>query len=160
MPGQTVTESQFFMWRTLFAVAHADGVVADEEVRFMAEALEDVPFSEEQRAILNEDIRKAQNAEDMFLGITEAQDRAAFFKYARTLVHIDGEYGASEQAVMLRLKEIHLKQTDVDSLIGSVGLELEEESGRDERDQPAPKRSLKQAVFSFREQFMKDRFGL
>ena len=48
MVGSVVSESRFYMWRTLFAVAHADNVVADEEVEFMAHILEDVEFSDHQ----------------------------------------------------------------------------------------------------------------
>ncbi len=158
MPKKSLTESQFYMWRTLFAVAHADGVVHGDEIRFMAEALEDVPFSESQRVMLNNDIRHPQNVEDMFRGIADVLDQAAFFKYARTLVHIDGEYGAAEQAVMLRLQEMHLKHADIDRLIGSVSLELEDGSGHDaswKRERP---KNLKEAIYSFRDHFMKDRF--
>ena len=45
--SKTITESQFYMWRTLFAISHADNVVSDEEIRFMTEALEDLPFNAE-----------------------------------------------------------------------------------------------------------------
>ena len=39
-----VSESRFYMWRTLFSVAHADNVVTDEEIAFMAHILEDINF--------------------------------------------------------------------------------------------------------------------
>lgn len=163
MTKRNLTESQFYMWRTLFALAHADGIVTGEEVRFMAEALEDLPFSDEQRGVLNDDIRYAQRPEDMFSGITDVRDQAAFFKYARRLVHIDGDYGTAEQAVMLRLKEMHIKSADVDDLIGKVRMELEEENGPEFVDgavgaDAADRRGLRQVVYSFRDAFLKDRF--
>ena len=33
-----ITDSQFYMWRTLFAIVHVDDMVTEEEVHFMAEA--------------------------------------------------------------------------------------------------------------------------
>lgn len=158
MSKKELTESQFYMWRTLFALAHVDGVVRGEEVRFMAETLEDVPFSDIQRAILNDDIKHAQNVEAMFRGITDVRDQAAFFKYARTLVHIDGDYDRAEQAIMLRLQEIHLQHADMDSLIGAIQMELEDEGEYRECKAESRKKGLKEIIFSFREQFMKDRF--
>ena len=156
---QGVTDSQFYMWRTLFAVAHADDVVTDEEVRFMAEALEDVPFSDDQRAVLNEDAKHAQDIEKMFKGVSDVKDQAAFFKFARELVHIDGDYGAEEQAVMLKLQELHMQCADIDDLVGSVSLELEGEhdSAPMFKDGQQPK-SFKDKVFSYRDAFLKRRF--
>ena len=47
-----ITDSQFYMWRTLFAIVHVDDMVTEEEVHFMAEALEDIPFTPDQIAML------------------------------------------------------------------------------------------------------------
>ena len=152
-----LNDSQFYMWRTLFAVAHADSVVSDEEVRFMAEALEDIPFSDDQRAVLNEDVKHAQNIEAMFAGISDVKDQAAFFKFAHELVHIDGEYGLEEQSIILKLQETHLRSADLDDLVGSVSLELESDV------EPVfanteQKKSFKDALYSFRDSFLKKRF--
>ncbi len=149
-----VTESQFYMWRTLFALAHADHVVTSEEIRFMVEALEDIPFTEEQRSILSDDIAAPQDIVEMFGKISEATDQAGFFKFARELVWVDGDYGQEERDIMLRLKEIHVRNVDVDTLIDDVKLEFEP-------DEPGPvteRPDVKKTVFSFRDQFLKSRF--
>ncbi len=148
-----VNDSQFYMWRTLFAVAHADDVVTDEEVRFMAEALEDVPFSEGQRAVLNEDAKHAQDIQAMFAGVADVHDQAVFFKFATELVHIDGEYGAEEQAVMLKLQELHVKASNIDDLIGTISMEFEDDSQASNQN-----KDFKETVFSFRDAFMQRRF--
>lgn len=153
-----VNESAFYMWRTLFALAHADDVVTDEELRFMAEALEDIPFSDEQRAVLNKDVSEPQDIEVMFEKISNQVDQAAFFKLAKALVHIDGDYGVEEQVVMLRLKEKHLKNVDVDALIGNVGLELESEGESNAFADSVQKGNFKDALYSFRSSFLKKRF--
>jgi hypothetical protein len=122
----TLTQSQFYMWRTLFALAHADNMVSAQEVRFMAEALEDVPFSPAQRAILTEDIKTPADVIEMFKNISNVKDQAKFFKFAHALVWADGDYGKGEQEVMLKLMKAHVGQHNLDDLIGKVDLELED----------------------------------
>lgn len=129
MSSSEINDSQFHMWRALFAVAHADDIVSAEEVHFMAAALEDVPFSEGQRAILNEDIKYPQDIETMFKAVEDQYDQAMFFKLAHELVHIDGDYGAEEQEIMLKLKALHVKTANVDDLVGRIQLELDDGSG-------------------------------
>ena len=157
----TITESQFNMWRTLFALAHADHKVTEEELRFMTEAMEDIPFSEEQHDVLREDIKTPQDIVEMFGHISETKDQAAFFRFARDLVWIDGEYGAEEQDVMLQLKRLHLKNVNVDELVGNVEIELEgEDSGKTVPWEPSrkaePEKRTRKILFSFRERFIKD----
>ncbi len=154
--SDAVTNSQFYMWRTLFAMVHVDDVVSEEEVRFMAEAFEDVPFSREQHRVLMDDAKNPQDIIEMFKGISDVQDQAVFFKIARDLVYIDGEYGPEEQEAMLKLKELHLQHGDVDDLIGRVTLELEDDADSEARI--AEDTSLKRAVYSFRSAFLKQRF--
>ena len=144
-----ITESQFYMWRAVFALAHADDVVTDEELRFMVEAIEDVPFSDLQKGILQGDVKEPQSVEEMFLKITEPVDQAGFFKFASQIVHIDGDFGEEEQAVMLKLKQMHLREMDVDALIGKVDLSLEEDESE------TPSNDFKSAVYSYREAFLK-----
>lgn len=162
--NSAVTESQFYMWRTLFAVAHADEVLADEEIRFMMEALEDIPFTAAQKDILKDDISVPQDIEEMFMKISDHKDQAMFFHFARDLVWVDGDFDAAEQDVMIRLKRLHIQNVNVDSLIGNVGLQLEsdddEGSAGSYYQGSAPRnneKSRRKIVFSFRDRFLKDK---
>ncbi len=123
----SVNESEFYMWRTLFAVAHADNVLKDEEISFMAGILDDVQFTDEQTAILKDDIINVKDTAVMFSGITDPVDRVQFFEFARDLVWIDGDFASEEQSVTISLYKQHMKDTTVDELIGKVSLEFEEE---------------------------------
>lgn len=123
-----MSESRFYMWRTLFAVAHADDVVTDEEIEFMARTLEDIDFTDEQTSILKDDIVHPQNVEEMFRGMSDQTDRKEFFDLARKLVWVDGEFGVPEQGVMVNLLKNHFKDVDFDQLVGNVSLELEDDS--------------------------------
>lgn len=122
---QGVSDSKFYMWRTLFAIAHADDVVTDEELRFMTEAIEDVGFSPVQKEILRKDISTPQDITEMFRKIEDTKDQAAFFKFARSIVWIDGDYGEEEQEIMLKLKREHVKNVNIDDLVGGLDIELE-----------------------------------
>lgn len=126
----TVSESRFYMWRTLFALVHADNKVSDEEVRFMAEAMEGVNFSSEQHDILMQDMSHPQDVTEMFARVTDVADQAEFFNLARTLVHIDGEYCATEQELLLKLKKAHMTGVVLDDLVGKVNLTFESDDLR------------------------------
>ena len=123
-----VNDSQFHMWRTLFAITHADNIVTDDEVKFMAHVLEDVNFSAEQERMLKDDIMNAKDIEEMFRGVTDHSDREKFFQFARDIVWVDGEYAPEEQAAMVRLLQMHYEDKDIDSMVGTVQLELEDET--------------------------------
>jgi len=152
MSGQ-VTESQFYMWRAIFALAHADDVVSDEELRFMSEILEDIPFSDEQKSILKSDATEEQSVEAMFKKITDPVDQAEFFRFASKLAHIDGDFGEEEQEVMLRVKRLHLQNVDIDDLVGKVDLRFDEDNIADE----AP--DFKNTVHSYRKKFLDKLMG-
>ena len=142
-----VNDSQFAMWRTIFALAHADNVVTNEEIRFMVEALEDIPFTEVQRQTLTTDIAEPRDIEAMFGQVSDPKDQAAFFELARKMVWIDGDYGKEERDIMLKLKELHVRAANLDDLVGSISLEFEGESRGDG--------NLKDTMFSFRDDFLK-----
>ncbi len=149
-----ITESEFYMWRTLFAMAHVDGTVSDNEVSIMAEALEDIAFSEEQKKTLTYDIRNPQDIVAMFEKISDPKHQALFFKFARDMVWADGDFGKAEQEIMVKLKKVHLKATNVDDLIGSIDLEFDD--GLPDRKRPRGVKA-RDIVFSFREQFFRNR---
>jgi uncharacterized membrane protein YebE (DUF533 family) len=126
--GTSVTDSEFYMWRTLVATAHADNKLTGEEIRFLAEVLEDVPFSKEQNAALVADIKNPKDVAEMFKRISDAKDQARFFRIARELVWADGDFGKAEQDILLKLKKAHIENVDVDALVGKTDLELDESS--------------------------------
>ncbi|MGQ0527052.1 MAG: DUF533 domain-containing protein [Alphaproteobacteria bacterium] len=160
-PSPTVTESEFQMWRAVFALAHTDGMVTGGEIRFMAEALEDIPFSAQQKLTLNADIKNPKNVTDMFKSIEDPKDQAKFFKLAHEIVWADGEYSQSEQKILLELKSSHIRSTNIDDLVGKIDLEFEEPLNSFAAAKQKKKRNAydKGIIFSFRAQFMKSRFG-
>ncbi len=124
---EKVTESQFHIWRALFAVAHADNIVTNEEIKFMAHVMDEVDFSEAQSEMLKDDLHNAKDAESMFVQITKQEDRELFFELARDLVWVDGDFDEQEQTMMVKLHKMHIKEINVDKLVGNVSMELEED---------------------------------
>ncbi len=115
-----VTESRFNMWRAVFAMAHADGIVTDEEAEFMDEYLNNVDFTDEQKAVLRADIKDPQNVGEMFAQITEQSDRSQFFYFARLLAWCDGDFDAQEQEILDKMKISHVSGLDMDLISKSV----------------------------------------
>jgi hypothetical protein len=150
----SITESQFYMWRTLFAISHADQSVSAEEVRFMAEAMEDMPFSPEQKAILSEDINHPKKIGDMFKGITDELDQARFFQFARDMVWADGSFGLDEQKIMLELSKVHVRNVEIQNLVGKIDLQFESEDDTPTVKTPGRK-TTKDIAFRFRDLFFK-----
>ncbi|MAF98372.1 MAG: hypothetical protein CMH26_07035 [Micavibrio sp.] len=145
-----LNDSQFHMWRSIFALVHVDNVVTDEEVQYMAERLKEIPFSQEQHDILVKDSVEPQNVELMFSRITDLHDQALFFKHAHAVVHVDGDYAVEEQQILLKLNELHAKTANVDDLIGSIKLEFEEERVHDFDDAQGRKKYLAAVLFSLK----------
>lgn len=121
-----VSESKFNMWRAIFALAHADHVVTEEERKFMQKALATEGFSPEQKRILEGDMEVSRDIRNMFMRITDQADRSRFFYFARMLLWCDGDFAAQEQAILTELQRAHNKTLDF-SEIGVVGLRLEED---------------------------------
>lgn len=136
--SKPITDSRFYMWRTLFSVAHADNVVTDEEIEFMAHILEDVDFTDEQTDILKDDIVNPKNVELMFQGVTDQKDRIEFFDFARDLVWVDGDFGSEEQSVMIKLQQQHINRVNVDDMMEQIAtLQLEDDGAGADRNMPA-----------------------
>jgi len=114
--SEGISESRFKMWRAVFAMAHADGLVTDHEKSFMENYLEKVPFSPEQREILREDMRDPEDVNDMLGAVEEPEDRATFFQFARELVWCDGDLAMQEEAIKKRLSAEQMKGLNIDEL--------------------------------------------
>ena len=130
LPKHGVTDSQFNMWRAVFALAHADDEVSTEEQAFMYKVLAEEDFSPAQRLRLENDMEFPQNTAEMFQSITSQDDRNRFFYLARLMCWSDGNFDEQEQKIMVRLKQIHHAEIDFDHLVSNNALELAEEDRR------------------------------
>lgn len=121
---EPVSESRFYMWRAVFAMAHADDMITDEERKFMLKAIEEHNFSDFQKDILLNDIENKQDIASMFSFVTEQEDKSKFFYYARILCWSDGDFDAQEQEVLTRLKRSYIEGVDFEKMMQNVEFEL------------------------------------
>lgn len=138
-----LTDSKFNMWRAVFAIAHADHEVTSDEKEMMLNTLEKLILSNEQRAVLKEDIYIPGNPIDLFEKITELDDRIEFFKYSKQMMWADDQYSSKEQNVMIKLKTIHQQKLDLEDMVGRVPLQLEEEKKAVKYEPPSTKKTEK-----------------
>ncbi len=122
-----VDESRFYMWRAVFAMAHADDVVTSEERKYLKGIISREPFNEEQKKILEQDIDTPQDIAEMYLKIEDQNDRSQFFYHARMLVWSDGDFGEQEQKIIMRLKHNHVRTVDFDQLLKDMDLSLDDD---------------------------------
>ena len=100
-----MSESRFYMWRAVFAMAHADGILAPQEHDMLTEFIEKRPFMPAQREILKSDLEVPQDIDALFDKISEDKDREDFFDLARALAWCDGNYAEQERVILERLKK-------------------------------------------------------
>lgn len=113
-----INESRFYMWRAIFAVAHADGVLTIEETDFLSKCLEKDNFSPGQRQILMRDLMQPQSISNMFEHVFDEEDKIDFFIYAEELGTIDGHFCGEEKKSINSLKK--------ESLLGFPPVHLQE----------------------------------
>lgn len=105
-----ISDSKFHMWRALFALAHADLVVTQEERIFMKGVMDSLDLSDDQRAKLEGDMGVSQDAAKMFEGITSDDDKNEFFHIAYNITWIDGEHNIDEERMLAKLKAKHERE--------------------------------------------------
>lgn len=103
--NQHITESRFYMWRAIFAMAHVDGIVTVEETDFLSKCLDQDHFSPGQRQILMRDLAEPQNIGRMFAHILREEDKLDFFILAEELSEADGDFSLSEKKSLNSLKK-------------------------------------------------------
>lgn len=111
-----ISESRFYMWRAVFAMAHVDGHVTQEEVDFADQYLANAPFDEQQKEILRNDLQTPQNVGELLSLVTELSDQTDFFQFSHMLAWKDGDYSQPEQDLMERLSGQQMQKIDPASL--------------------------------------------
>lgn len=132
--GHQANDSRFHMWRAVFALAHADHEVSDDERDFMNKVLAEEDFTPFQEDILKEDMRLAHDPALMFAQITDQNERSNFFHYARLLMWSDGDFDKQEQQILTMLGETQARTVDFDKMVGEVSMEFAEDGKERLRD--------------------------
>ena len=114
--AEGVSKSRFYMWRAVFAMVHADGVVLDDEIEFAEHYLDVVPFSNEQKDRLRADLKDAQDLGDMLSRVSDPEDYGQFFQFARMLVWCDGDLDHQEDKILNHYLGRYMNTLDMDKM--------------------------------------------
>ena len=101
MPG--IHESEFAMWRAVFAFAYVDNVLSLEEQDLLHTYLKKVPFSPEQLGILKKDLAQPKDVLGLYKKITRAEDKERFCVLARAIVWCEGDMHEQERAILKKV---------------------------------------------------------
>lgn len=96
-------DSEFHMWRALFAFAFMDEVMSQEEKKLLRAYQSQAVFSPGQLAIMRDDFTFPKDPSAMFAKITDPQHRLRFCALARALMWCDGDPERQELEIMRRV---------------------------------------------------------
>jgi uncharacterized membrane protein YebE (DUF533 family) len=118
--AQVFSKSQFYMWRAVIAIAHADGEVQAEERAYLERILGNLDrvygLSAEQKKTFAEDMEHPPKIEDMVKQIDEPQYRGMLITLGETIVWADGVVTEDEEAVLRKLRAEFLPENDATRL--------------------------------------------
>ncbi len=98
-----ITESEFYMWRAVFAFTFVDRRLSLEEQELLRSYLIKVPFSDGQLARLKDDLRNPQDVVGLYRKITRSEDKERFCILARAIVWCEGDMDAQERAILKKV---------------------------------------------------------
>lgn len=99
-----ITRSEFYKWRCLVAFAHVDRVFVPEERNAIDMRLRGVPFSEEQRETIRDDMAHPKNVMDLYAQVDNPKDRKDLVQLAYTIFWSDGEFADAEKKIYEYIK--------------------------------------------------------
>ncbi|ATH08558.1 hypothetical protein BIY24_11535 [Halobacteriovorax marinus] len=125
-----ISESKFQMWRGTIALAQVDNHVSKEEKLWLDQHLKKIPFTKEQREILQNDFEKGIKLDDILLNSLEPRERGMLVSFANTIFKRDG-LAPEEEVVLSQLTGQIMGDLKVEELTSEVE-RMEEESHEEE----------------------------
>ena len=119
-----LSKDEFYMWRTLFALAHIDEILTKEEKALIQSKLPVEELSDEQKQVLDGDGAIPQDPLQMFEHISDVRIQKNFFDIAYELVLVDGDYHKNEYSTIHQLQKIYDEKRGVppkDSVVIDIG---------------------------------------
>jgi uncharacterized membrane protein YebE (DUF533 family) len=128
--GQPLSESAFYMWRCIIAVAHADGAVQDPELEYLNKTFagmeRDSALTQDQRQMLGEDLVTPQKIADLLKHVTDHGDRHQLIYFAALMAQSNGELDPGEEDIIRKISAGELKDVEVDQLVRDVRKALDD----------------------------------
>ncbi|MBI1216122.1 MAG: hypothetical protein GC185_09930 [Alphaproteobacteria bacterium] len=131
IPNQPVSNSTFYMWRCIIAIAHADGTVQPEEYKYIERIIANMDrvygLSDEQKQTFEEDFKTPQNISDLLPQINDPQVRAQLIYFGGLLAHADGVVTPEEDAILKKLHADQMAGLDMDQIRKQVSEHVADE---------------------------------
>lgn len=128
--SQPLSDSAFHMWRCIVAVAHADGIVQDEELQHLNKIFSgmqrDGVLTADQRETLGQDLVSPQNISSMLKRVTAQADRVQLAYAAALMAQANGEIDPGEEQVIRMISAGTLGDAEVNQLMADVHRALED----------------------------------
>lgn len=104
MPDKSgIRESEFAMWRAVFAFTYVDNVLSLEEQELLQTYLKKVPFSADQLRILKKDLMEPKDVVGLYKKITRKEDKERFCVLARAIAWCEGNMLKQEMAILKKV---------------------------------------------------------
>lgn len=115
-----LSNSLFHMWRAIVAIAHTDGVLHADERKYFDKIFSGLErahgMTQEQKAILVDDLAYKKDIAGLIPHITDRADRGQLIYFAGLLARSDGNFDATEESILAKLRTDHMGSADYDSL--------------------------------------------
>ncbi len=115
-----VGNSQFYMWRCVVALAHADGMVQQEERDYLTRVFGRMGLNDEQKSTLQADMATAQDIAALLNHINEPEWRGQLVYFAGLLARADGVVDPQEDHILKKLHADQLSSLDMDHIRADV----------------------------------------
>jgi hypothetical protein len=145
-----LSESKFYMWRTIVSMSHADGAFHYTEHDFLMNLFKNLDLSDEQMESIKDDVENPKEPKRMFAMVSEPSDRAQLFYYARMLMWADGKFCNTEEELYNKLKVLALDKVDfkeVMTKVNQVRLDFEANQEIQKENRPIHRKIIDAIIF-------------
>ncbi|MDI1228045.1 MAG: DUF533 domain-containing protein [bacterium] len=115
-----VGTSQFYMWRCVIALAHADGMVQQGERDYLSRVFGNMSLTDEQRRIFHTDMSEPQDIAQLLTHINEPEWRGQLVYFAGLLARADGVLDPQEDHILKKLRADQMSGLDMDQIRADV----------------------------------------
>lgn len=117
---EPIGHGQFYMWRCIIAIAHADGVMHEAEREYLNRIIANMDrtggLTDEQKKTFAADMEEAQDISELLRNINDPQWRGQLIYFGGLLARADGELHPDEDLLLKKLHADHMASLDMDSI--------------------------------------------
>ncbi|TAL27995.1 MAG: TerB family tellurite resistance protein [Alphaproteobacteria bacterium] len=120
--GKPVSTSTFYMWRVIIAIAHADGMIQEQERAYLNRIIGNMDrvygLTPEQKSAFASDLAapEGQNIADLMRYINDPAARGQVIYFGGLLARADGVLDPREDAILKKLHADQMASLDMDQI--------------------------------------------